>query len=98
SAQYPRYDYRRIRIFLGRDGYRMSPGRVFTKKRGPHVVSLKATRVDYAVARVQVPGLSVREAGAVVVAELGWGAKKKHQVRGGDRPGEKKSPTTTPPE
>jgi putative transposase len=26
-AQYPRYGYRRIRIFLGRDGYRMSPGR-----------------------------------------------------------------------
>ena len=24
SAQYPRYGYRRIRIFLGRDGYRMS--------------------------------------------------------------------------
>jgi hypothetical protein len=27
SAQYPRYGYRRIRIFLGRDGRRMSPGR-----------------------------------------------------------------------
>ena len=27
SAQYPRYGYRRIRIFLGRDGYPMSPGR-----------------------------------------------------------------------
>ena len=27
SGQYPRYGYRRIRIFLGRDGYRMSPGR-----------------------------------------------------------------------
>jgi putative transposase len=27
SAQYPRYGYRRIRIFLGREGYRMSPGR-----------------------------------------------------------------------
>jgi putative transposase len=27
SAQYSRYGYRRIRIFLGRDGYRMSPGR-----------------------------------------------------------------------
>jgi len=26
AAQYPRYGYRRIRIFLGRDGYRMSPG------------------------------------------------------------------------
>jgi hypothetical protein len=24
SAQYPRYGYRRIRIFLGRDGHRMS--------------------------------------------------------------------------
>jgi putative transposase len=27
AAQYPRYGYRRIRIFLGRDGYRMSAGR-----------------------------------------------------------------------
>ena len=27
SAQYPRYCYRRIRIFLGRDGHPMSPGR-----------------------------------------------------------------------
>src|SRR4249920_326489 len=27
SAQYPRYGYRRIRIFLNRDGYRMSSGR-----------------------------------------------------------------------
>ena len=27
SAQYPRYGYRRIRIFLNRDGHRMSPGR-----------------------------------------------------------------------
>jgi putative transposase len=27
SAQYPRYGYRRIRIFLERDGFRMSPGR-----------------------------------------------------------------------
>jgi putative transposase len=29
SAQYPRYGYRRIRIFLGRDGHRMSPGRSY---------------------------------------------------------------------
>lgn len=29
SAQYPRYGYRRIRIFLGRDGHRMSPGRTY---------------------------------------------------------------------
>jgi putative transposase len=29
SAQYPRYGYRRIRIFLGRDGYRMSFGRAY---------------------------------------------------------------------
>src|SRR6476659_5579550 len=27
SAQYPRYGYRRIRIFIARDGHRMSPGR-----------------------------------------------------------------------
>ena len=29
SAQYPRCGYRRIRIFLGRDGYRISPGRAY---------------------------------------------------------------------
>jgi putative transposase len=29
SAQYPRYGYRRIRIFLGRDGHRMSVGRAY---------------------------------------------------------------------
>jgi putative transposase len=34
SAQYPRYGYRRIRIFLGRDGYRMSPGRAHRLWRG----------------------------------------------------------------
>jgi putative transposase len=27
SGQYPRYGHRRVRIFLGRDGYGMSPGR-----------------------------------------------------------------------
>ena len=30
SAQYPRYGYVRIRIFLGRDGHRMSVGRAST--------------------------------------------------------------------
>jgi len=29
AAQYPRYGYRRIRIFLGRDGHRMSPNRAY---------------------------------------------------------------------
>jgi putative transposase len=29
AAQYPRYGYRRIRIFLGRDGYAMSHGRAY---------------------------------------------------------------------
>jgi putative transposase len=29
SAQYPRYGYRRIQIFLARDGHAMSPGRAF---------------------------------------------------------------------
>jgi hypothetical protein len=34
SAQYPRYGYRRIRIFLDRDGHRMSPaGRTGCGKR-----------------------------------------------------------------
>ncbi len=28
AAEYPRYGYRRIRIFLGRDGHRLSPGRM----------------------------------------------------------------------
>jgi len=29
SARHPRYGYRRIRIFLGRDGHAMSPGRAY---------------------------------------------------------------------
>ena len=29
ARQYPRYGYRRIRVFLGRDGHRMSIGRVY---------------------------------------------------------------------
>jgi len=29
SAQYPRYGYRRIRVFLGRDGHQMSVGRAY---------------------------------------------------------------------
>jgi len=29
AVQYPRYGYRRIRIFLGRDGHHMSPGRAW---------------------------------------------------------------------
>jgi transposase-like protein len=33
SAQYPRYGYRRIRIFLARDGYPMSPGRAYRQWR-----------------------------------------------------------------
>src|ERR1043165_8906056 len=34
SAQYPRYGYRRIRVFLGRDGHPMSPGRAHRLWRG----------------------------------------------------------------
>jgi putative transposase len=29
AGQYPRYGYRRVRIFLGRDGHRLSPGRMY---------------------------------------------------------------------
>ena len=29
SARYPRYGYRRVRIFLARDGHLMSPGRAY---------------------------------------------------------------------
>ena len=29
AAQYPRFGYRRIGVFLGRDGYEMSPGRAY---------------------------------------------------------------------
>ena len=32
-AQYPRYGYRRVRIFLGRDGHTMSFGRAYRGKR-----------------------------------------------------------------
>ena len=33
SAQYPRYGYRRIRIFLGRDGYRIQADHDFATGR-----------------------------------------------------------------
>jgi putative transposase len=29
ALRYPRYGYRRIRFFLGRDGHRLSPGRAY---------------------------------------------------------------------
>ena len=29
AEQYPRYGYRRVRVFLGRDGHRMSAGRAY---------------------------------------------------------------------
>ena len=34
SSRYPRYGYRRIQIFLGRDGHRMSPGRALSAVAG----------------------------------------------------------------
>ena len=43
SAQYPRYGYRRIRIFLGRDGYRMSPGRAYRLWRAARLQVPQAT-------------------------------------------------------
>src|SRR5262245_44218580 len=54
---------------------------IFTRKRGPHVVSLKVAAIDYAVAQVQAlrkknRKLSEREACAEVVADLGWGATR----------------------
>src|SRR5262249_54661376 len=39
SAQYPRYGYCRIRIFLGRGGYCMSPGRPAVAGRRPAVAA-----------------------------------------------------------
>lgn len=51
SAQYPRCGYRRIRIFLGRDGHRMSPGRAHRLWR---------------VARLQVPRKRPRKRVAAV--------------------------------
>jgi putative transposase len=34
AGQYPRYGYRRIRVFLGRDGHRMGPDRAYRLWRG----------------------------------------------------------------
>jgi putative transposase len=52
SAQYPRYGYRRIRIFLGRDGYEMSPGRAHRLWRGAGLqVPHKRPRKRVGVAR-----------------------------------------------
>jgi putative transposase len=39
SAEYPRYGYRRIRIFLGRDGHRMSVGRAYRLWRAAGLLS-----------------------------------------------------------
>jgi putative transposase len=41
AAHYPRYGYRRVRIFLGRDGHAMSPGRAW---RLWHVAGLQVPR------------------------------------------------------
>jgi putative transposase len=52
SAQYPRYGYRRIRIFLGRDGHRMSVGRAYRLWRAARLqVPRKRSRKRVAAAR-----------------------------------------------
>jgi putative transposase len=52
SAQYPRYGYRRIRIFLGRDGHRMSVGRAYRLWRAAGLqVPRKRSRKRVAAAR-----------------------------------------------
>jgi putative transposase len=52
SAQYPRCGYRRIRIFLDRDGYRMSPGRAHRLWRAARLqVPRKRPRKRVAAAR-----------------------------------------------
>jgi transposase InsO family protein len=57
SAQYPRYGYRRIRIFLGRDGYRMSPGRAHRLWRAAGLqVPRKRPRKRLAAARPRPQG------------------------------------------
>jgi putative transposase len=59
SAQYPRYGYRRIRIFLGRDGHRMSVGRAYRLWRAARLqVPRKRPRKRVAAARS--PPLSLR--------------------------------------
>ena len=64
SAQYPRYGYRRIRIFLARDGYPMSVGRTYRlwrlaklqvpRKRGRRRVALSRPRPQAPTAMNQV--------------------------------------------
>ncbi len=52
SAQYPRYGYRRIRIFLGRDGFTMSPGRAWRLwRRAPLQVPRQRPRKRIATGR-----------------------------------------------
>jgi putative transposase len=56
SARYSRYGYRRIRIFLGRDGYRMSPGRAHRLWRTAGLkVPRKRKRLATARPRPQAP-------------------------------------------
>ena len=52
SEQYPRYGYRRIRIFLGRDGHRMSVGRSYRLWRAAGLqLPRRRPRKRFAVAR-----------------------------------------------
>jgi len=52
----------------------------FSKKRGPHAISLEASAMDYAVAKVwdlmKERNFSEQEASAVVATDLGWGATR----------------------
>ena len=51
AAQYPRYGYRRIRIFLGRDGHHMSVVRASTLARFALQVPRKRPRLRIALGR-----------------------------------------------
>jgi putative transposase len=52
AGQYPRYGYRRIRVFLGRDGHRMGADRAYRLWRGAQLqVPRKRPRCRVARAR-----------------------------------------------
>ena len=97
SAQYPRYGYRRIRIFLGRDGHRMSVGRAYRLWRAAGLqVPRKRPRKRVAAARPRPQAPTGAEPGVVLrlrvrplrqrpAAQVPDGDRRVHQGRAGDR-------------
>ena len=96
-ARYPRYGYRRIRVFLGRDGHRMSAGRAYRLWRAAGLqMPRKRPRRRVAASRPRPqaphggePGvvlrLRVRPLRQRAAAQVSDGDRRVHQGGTGDR-------------